>query len=206
MSQVVMMGIYDDKVEQIDLKGQLKPFNINQLDRVMHILGQRRLGFDTSSIPTDEIPEESPMGQSSNRMEYPSTPKQFNLFQEYKNVEHDGNMLTADQRTKMYEDRSKVIAEMAKAFYIFSRSIFFNPEIADQYNLSQDKYFNYFSQIVWNIDIFLQEDQLMSTKAGFLWFLFQVTSPTAMIWSREMLTKSPKQHVRRSTQLPGKCK
>ena len=57
-----MMGIYDDKVEQIDLKGQLKPFNINQLDRVMHILGQRRLGFDTSSIPTDEIPEESLMG------------------------------------------------------------------------------------------------------------------------------------------------
>ena len=46
-----MMGIYDDKVEQIDLKGQLKPFNINQLDRVMHIIGQRRLGLDTSSIP-----------------------------------------------------------------------------------------------------------------------------------------------------------
>ena len=76
------------------------------------------------------------MGQSSNRMEYPSTPKQFNLFQEYKNVEHDGNMLTADQRTKVCEDRSKVIAEMAEAFYIFSRSIFFNPEMADQYNLS----------------------------------------------------------------------
>ena len=125
-----MMGIYDDKVEQINLKGQLKPFNINQLDRVMHILGQRKLGFDTSSIPTDEIPEESLMGQSSNRMEYPSTPKQFNLFQEYKNVEHDSNMLTADQRTKVYEDRSKVIAEMAKAFYIFSRSIFFNPDFS----------------------------------------------------------------------------
>ena len=100
-------------------------------------------------------------------MEYPSTPKQFNLFQEYKNVEHDGNMLTADQRTKVYEDRSKVIAEMAEAFYIFSRSIFFNPEMAEQYNLSRDKYFNYFSQIVWNINIFLQEDQLMHTKVGF---------------------------------------
>ena len=162
-----MMGIYDDKVEQINLKGQLKPFNINQLDRVMHILGQRRLGLDTSSIPSDEIPEESQMGQSSNRMKYPSTPKQFNLFQEYKNVEHDGNMLTADQRTRVYEDTSKVIAEMAEAFYIFSRSIFFNLEMADQYNLSQDKYFNYFSQIVRNIDIFLQEDQLMCTKAGF---------------------------------------
>ena len=35
-------------------------------------------------------------------------------------------MLTADQRTKVYEDRSKVIAEMADTFYIFSRSIFFN--------------------------------------------------------------------------------
>ena len=51
-----MMGIYDDKVEQIDLRGQLKPFNINQLNRVMYIIGQRRLGLDTSSIPTDEIP------------------------------------------------------------------------------------------------------------------------------------------------------
>ena len=100
-------------------------------------------------------------------MEYPSTPKQFNLFQEYKNVEHDGNMLTADQRTRVYEDRSKVVAEMAKAFYIFSRSIFFNLEMAEQYNLSRDKYINYFSQIVQNIDIFLQEDQLMCTKAGF---------------------------------------
>ena len=139
-----MMGIYDDKVEQIDLKGQLKPFNINQLDRVMHILGQRRLGLDTSSIPTNDIPEESPTGHSSNRMEYPSTPKQFNLFQEYKNVEHDSNMLTADQRTKVYKDRFKVISEMAESFYIFSRSIFFNLEMADQNTLSRDKYFHYF--------------------------------------------------------------
>ena len=150
-----MMGIYDGKVEQIDLKGQLKPFNINQLDRVMHILGQRRLVLDTSSILTHEIPEDSHVGQSANRMEYPSTPKQFNLFQGYKNIKHNGNMLTAEQRTTMYEDRSKVIAEMADAFYIFSRSIFFNPEMAEQYNNSFDKYINYFTQIVQNIDIFL---------------------------------------------------
>ena len=106
-------------------------------------------------------PEDSHMGQSSSRMEYPSTPKQFNLFQEYKNIEHDGNMITAEQRTNVYEDRSSDI------FYIFSRSIFFNPELAEQYNHSCDKYINYFTQIVWNIDIFLQEDQLMCTKAGF---------------------------------------
>ena len=143
-----MMGIYDDKVEQIELKGQLKLFNINQLDRVMHILGQRRLGLDTSSIPMDEIPKDTHKGQSSNRMEYPSTPKQFNLFQEYKNIEHDGNMVMADQRTKMYEDRSKVIAEMADTFYIFSRSISFNPEMVEQYNHSHDKYISYFTQNV----------------------------------------------------------
>ena len=131
-----MMGIYDDKVEQIDLKGQLKPFNINQLDRVMHILGQRRLGLETSSILTDEIPKDLHVGHSSNRMEYPSTPKQFNLFQEYKNIGHDGNMFTAEQRTRVYEDRSKVITEMTDVFYIVSRSIFFNPETAGQYNHS----------------------------------------------------------------------
>ena len=76
-------------------------------------------------------------------------------------------MLTAYQRTKIYEDRSKVIAEMADTFYIFSRSMFFNPEMAEQYNHSHDKYINYFTQIVQNIDIFLQEDQLMHTQAGF---------------------------------------
>ena len=57
-------------------------------------------------------------------------------------------MLMAEQRTRMYEDRSKVIAEMADAFYIFSRSIFFNPEMAEQYNHSSDKYISYFMQIV----------------------------------------------------------
>ena len=62
----------------------------------------------------------------------------------------------------------KVIAEMADTFYIFSRSIFFNPEMVEQYNHSHDKYINYFMQIVENIDIFLQEDQLMCMKAGFL--------------------------------------
>ena len=56
---------------------------------------------------------------------------------------------------------------MSESFYIFSRSIFFNPEMAEQYNLSHNKYINYYSQIVQNIDIFLQEDQLMHTKAGF---------------------------------------
>ena len=39
--------------------------------------------------------------------------------------------------------------------------------MVEQYNHSCDKYINYFMQIVWNIDIFLQEDQLVHTKAGF---------------------------------------
>ena len=61
-----MMGIYDDKVEQVNMQVQMKPFNINQLDRVTHIVGQRRLGLDTSSVPGDEIPQETTEEQSSN--------------------------------------------------------------------------------------------------------------------------------------------
>ena len=57
-------------------------------------------------------------------------------------------MLMAEQRAKMYEDRSRVIAEMGDTFYIFSRSIFFNPEMAEQYNHSHNKYIYYFTQIV----------------------------------------------------------
>ena len=60
-------------------------------------------------------------------------------------------MVTCSQQTRgpgCIRDRSKVIAKVADAFYIFSRSIFFNPEMAEQYNLSHDKYINYFTQIV----------------------------------------------------------
>ena len=37
----------------------------------------------------------------------------------------------------------------------------------EQYSSSRTKYVNYFTQIMQNIDIFLQEDQLMCTKTGF---------------------------------------
>ena len=57
-------------------------------------------------------------------------------------------MLMAEQRTRMYGDRSKVIAEMADAFYIFSKEYIFYPEKAEQYNHSCDKYINYFTQFV----------------------------------------------------------
>ena len=62
------MGIYNDKVEQIDMQAQLKTFNINQLDRVMHIIGQRRIGLDTSSVLGDGIPQEATGEQASNRI------------------------------------------------------------------------------------------------------------------------------------------
>ena len=74
--------------------------NINQLNRVMHIIGQRRLRLDTSSILMDEIPQRYTQGTVIKQgWNTPSTPKQFNLFQEYK------NMLTAEAKDQMYEDR-----------------------------------------------------------------------------------------------------
>ena len=57
--------------------------------------------------------------------------------------------LMAEQRTKMYEDRSKVITEMADTFYIFSRSIFFNPEMGWSNTITaMTNIINYFMQIV----------------------------------------------------------
>ena len=79
-------------------------------------------------------------------------------------------MVTCSQQTRglrCMKIGPRLLLKWPKHFIFFSRSIFFNPEMAEQYNLSWDKYISYFSQIVWNIDIFLQEDQLMCTKAGF---------------------------------------
>ena len=124
-------------------------------------------------------------------MEYPSTPKQFNLFQEYKNVEHEGNMLTADQRTKVYEDRFKVIAEMAESFYIFFQEYFLQPQRWQTSTLLVEINTSTIShRLCGNIDIFLQEDQLIAHKSWFfLGACSRLSPPTAMIWNRGMLTK-----------------
>ena len=78
-------------------------------------------------------------------------------------------MATCLQQTKELKYTkigSRSLLKWLSHFTFFSRSIFFNLEMADLYTLSRDKYFHYFQQIVRNIDIFLQ-DQLMCTKAGF---------------------------------------
>ena len=56
---------------------------------------------------------------------------------------------------------------MVDSYHIFARCMFFNPEMSGTYRSNIDKYMGYFSSVVRNIDIYLQEDQLMHTKCGF---------------------------------------
>ena len=60
-----------------------------------------------------------------------------------------------------------VILEMAESYNIFSRCIYFNPEMTEKYQNNTDRYIKYYTNIVRQIDIYLQEDQLMCTKQGF---------------------------------------
>ena len=76
-------------------------------------------------------------------------------------------MLTSQARSQIYWDHTKVIAEMVDAYHVFCRSVFFNPEMANQYQVSMTKYVSYFTNIVRNIDVYLQEDQLMCTRLRF---------------------------------------
>ena len=56
---------------------------------------------------------------------------------------------------------------MADSYHIFARCMFFNLEMSNPYKNNIDKYTGYFTSVVRNIDIYLQEDQLMHTKCGF---------------------------------------
>ena len=56
---------------------------------------------------------------------------------------------------------------MADANYVFARSIFFNPEMRDKYKDNIERYTNYFTIIIRNIDVYLQKDQLMHTHCRF---------------------------------------
>ena len=62
---------------------------------------------------------------------------------------------------------TKVILEMAEAYNVFSRCIYFNLEMSEKYQRNIDRYIRYYTNIIRQIDIFLQEEQLKHTKLGF---------------------------------------
>ena len=156
-----MMGIFNNQLQDIDCDAQMKPFNLAQLSQMITTLEQKRQVFNDSSVSDKaDVP-------GNNRLQYPSTPKEFKSFKYLKDLQYDGNMLTSKEMSEMYKDCTKVILEMAEV-YIFSRCIYFNLEMSEKYQSNIDRYIMYYTNIIRQIDIFLQEDQLMHMKLGFL--------------------------------------
>ena len=76
-----MMGIYDDKVKVVECEAQMKPFNFDQLNIVIATLEQRRQGFDISSVAdTQKNVWQENQPEKGQRMQYPSTPKNFKFL------------------------------------------------------------------------------------------------------------------------------
>ena len=154
-----MMGIFNDKVETISAEAQMRPFNLAQLSHMIATLEQCRQGFNESSVAGSVVAHaEAP---NEDRLQYPSTPKDFQTFDSLKQLQYDGNMLTPIERSGLYWDHTKVIVEMADAYNVFSRCLYFNPEMSDKYQTNIEWYTKYYSEIICCIDIFLEEDQLM---------------------------------------------
>ena len=154
-----MMGIIDDQLQSIDCGAQMEPFDLAQLSwMITERLEQKRQGFNDSSVSADAA--------YNNIMWYPSTPQDFRSFDSLKELWHDGNILMSEERSGLYNDCTKVILDMAES-YVFSRCIYFNLEMTEKYQNNTDRYIKYYTNIIRQIDIFLQEDQLMCTKEGF---------------------------------------
>ena len=83
-----------------------------------------------------------------------------------KGSQYDGNILTPEERSGLYNNHTKVILEMAESYNVFSRCIYFNLEMTEKYQNNMDRYIKYYTDIIRQIDIYLQEDQLMCTKQG----------------------------------------
>ena len=105
-----MMGIFNDKLEDIDCDMQMKPFNLAQLSQMITTLEQRRWGFNDCSISDNRN------ALNTNRLQCPSTPKEFKSFDSLKELQYNGNMLTPEERSELYKDHTKVILEMAEAY------------------------------------------------------------------------------------------
>ena len=152
-----MMSIIDDQLQDIDCGAHsLEPFDLNCLGHMVVTWEQKRQGFNDSSVSTDAT--------DNNRMQYPSTPHDFRSFDSLKESRYNGNILTPEERSGLYNDHTKVILEMVESYNIFSRCIYFNPEMTEKYQNNTDRYIKYYTDIIRRIDIYLQEDQLLCTK------------------------------------------
>ena len=145
-----MMGIFDDQLQDIDCDVQMKPFNLAQLNQMITTLEQKRQGFNDSSVSdkTDVA--------GNNRLQYPSTPKDFKSFDSLKELWYNGNMLMPEERSELYKDHTTVILEMAEA-HVFSRCIYFNLEMSEKYQSNINRYIRYYTNIIRQIDIFCRK-------------------------------------------------
>ena len=134
------MGIIDDQLQGIDCGAQLEPFDLDHLSHMVTAWQQKRQGFNNSSASTDAT--------DNNRMQYPSTPQDFRSFDSLKKIWYDGNILTPKERSGLYNDHTKVILEMAESYNIFSRCIYFNPEMTEKYQNNTDRYIKYYTNII----------------------------------------------------------
>ena len=163
-----MAGIYDDMVEVIKCQAQMEPFNLKQLNTMVATLEQKRQGFDVSSIADPcKAAQQTDQQDIVNRLEYSSTPKDFQSFNRLRDMKYEGKVLTSERRTELYWDRAKVIIEMLDSLHVCGRCMYFNPEMTNTYQNNVNKYMDYFTSVIRNIDVYLQEDQLMRTKSGF---------------------------------------
>ena len=138
-----MMGIFNDQLQDIDCDAQMKPFNLAQLSQMITTLEQKRQGFNDSSV------SDKADAPSNDRLQYPSTPKEFQSFDSLKELQYNGNMLTPEERSELYKDCTKVILEMGEAYNVFSRCIYFNPEMSEKYQSNIDRYIRFYTNIIW---------------------------------------------------------
>ena len=186
-----MAGIYDDMVEVIKCQTQMEPFNLKQLNTMVAMLEQKRQGFDVSLIADPhEAAQQTDQQDIVNRLEYPSTPKDLQSFNRLRDMKYDGKVLTSKRRSKLYWDRAKVIIEMVDSLHVFGRYMYFNPGMTNTYHNNINKYTGYFTSVIRNINVYLQEDQLMRTKSSFP----LVPVPTYLPTSKE-LTQSSVHHI-----------
>ena len=153
-----MMGIIDDQLQSIDCGTQMELFNLGWLSQMITTLEQKRQGFNDSSVSADDV--------CNNRMQYPSTPQDFRSFDSLKELWDNGNILMSKERSGLYNNWIKVILEMAESYNVFSRCIYFNPRMTEKYQNNTDRYIKYYTNIIRQIDIYLQEDKLKHTKQG----------------------------------------
>ena len=156
--------LQDDHIEATGFCGSECAFNLQELEfNICELADQRNGEDDNMSIAVERQTTHDPQPQTPEAPpspEPPMIPADFQMYEEWENLTHKGEIFTVAYRQQIYEIRSEIITTLIDCFSELNKHAKAYPKTELVCHHEKTHHFSYYSWLVQHIDNILQEDNV----------------------------------------------